>query len=401
MLAPVPTSRSCASERRAARSAGVLTLRFGDRRRSRLRARLDDGREVALLLPRGTFLRDGDRLSAEDGRSDRRGARREGDALLGARRRSPAARARRLPPREPARAGADRPRLAGLRARPRARRDDRGDGAGGRGASRAVRARGGRLSARAAKRQQRTEVTTTMSTDPLPFGRRHCARRLLQIVSPALPIGAFAYSQGLEQTVAEGWVTDEAEATAWLLGLLDSSFATLDLPVLARLVAAWRAGDRRRRWRAGAPGCCACRPTRELRAEDRQLGAALARVLEALGIDERQGLDDAHARHPRHDVRAGGRALRRPDRVRPGRTRVLLGGGDHQRRGAPRPARAERRAAAAGGRGRAPSPASSPARSSSPTTSSARRRRDRRSPARDTRRSTRGCFAHEAEEGRA
>jgi urease accessory protein len=42
--------------------SGVLTLRFEDRRRSRLRAALDDGREVALLLPRGTILRDGDRL---------------------------------------------------------------------------------------------------------------------------------------------------------------------------------------------------------------------------------------------------------------------------------------------------------------------------------------------------
>ena len=36
--------------------------------------------------------------------------------------------------------------------------------------------------------------------------------RLLQLVSPALPIGAFAYSQGLEQAVASGWVTDEATA---------------------------------------------------------------------------------------------------------------------------------------------------------------------------------------------
>ena len=44
--------------------AGVLTLRFGDRRRSRLRARLDDGREAAVLLPRGTVLRDGDRMRA-------------------------------------------------------------------------------------------------------------------------------------------------------------------------------------------------------------------------------------------------------------------------------------------------------------------------------------------------
>jgi urease accessory protein len=48
------------------RLAGVLTLAFGDRRRSRLRSRLDNGREVALMLPRGTLLRDGDRLRAED-----------------------------------------------------------------------------------------------------------------------------------------------------------------------------------------------------------------------------------------------------------------------------------------------------------------------------------------------
>lgn len=109
--------------------------------------------------------------------------------------------------------------------------------------------------------------------------------RLLQIVSPTLPIGAFAYSQGLEQAVAAGWVTDEAEAAAWLLGLLESSLATLDLPVLARLTAAWTAGDAAgaSRWSAWL---LACRPTRETRAEDRQLGAALARTLGAIGIEE-------------------------------------------------------------------------------------------------------------------
>lgn len=46
---------------------GVLTLPFADRRRSRLRARLDDGRAVGLILPHGTVLRDGDRLRAEEG----------------------------------------------------------------------------------------------------------------------------------------------------------------------------------------------------------------------------------------------------------------------------------------------------------------------------------------------
>jgi urease accessory protein len=109
--------------------------------------------------------------------------------------------------------------------------------------------------------------------------------RLLQIVSPALPIGAFAYSQGLEQAVASGWVNDESEAADWLLGLLQNSFATLDLPVLDRLLRAWQADDDAtvQRW---SGWLLACRPTRETRAEDRQLGAALARVLEALGIEE-------------------------------------------------------------------------------------------------------------------
>ena len=46
---------------------GVLTLSFADRRRSRLRTRLDDGREIALTLPRGSILRDGDRLRAAEG----------------------------------------------------------------------------------------------------------------------------------------------------------------------------------------------------------------------------------------------------------------------------------------------------------------------------------------------
>lgn len=47
--------------------AATLTLPFEQRQRSRQRLRLDDGREAALLLPRGTVLRYGDRLRAETG----------------------------------------------------------------------------------------------------------------------------------------------------------------------------------------------------------------------------------------------------------------------------------------------------------------------------------------------
>ena len=50
-----------------AEHAASLTLPFEHRQKSRLRARLDDGREVALALPRGSVLRHGDLLRAESG----------------------------------------------------------------------------------------------------------------------------------------------------------------------------------------------------------------------------------------------------------------------------------------------------------------------------------------------
>ena len=45
----------------------TATLTLSERRRSRLRIMLDDGREAALLLPRGSALRNGDRLRADEG----------------------------------------------------------------------------------------------------------------------------------------------------------------------------------------------------------------------------------------------------------------------------------------------------------------------------------------------
>jgi urease accessory protein len=45
----------------------TVTLGFHQRRRSRMRATLDDGSEVGLVLPRGLVLRDGDLLASDDG----------------------------------------------------------------------------------------------------------------------------------------------------------------------------------------------------------------------------------------------------------------------------------------------------------------------------------------------
>jgi urease accessory protein len=48
-------------------ASAQLTLPFELRQKSRLRAKLDGGEEVALILPRGRVLRDGDALQASDG----------------------------------------------------------------------------------------------------------------------------------------------------------------------------------------------------------------------------------------------------------------------------------------------------------------------------------------------
>jgi urease accessory protein len=50
-----------------AAATGSLTLSFELRQRSRLRAQLDDGREVAILIARGQVLRGGERLRSSCG----------------------------------------------------------------------------------------------------------------------------------------------------------------------------------------------------------------------------------------------------------------------------------------------------------------------------------------------
>jgi urease accessory protein len=107
--------------------------------------------------------------------------------------------------------------------------------------------------------------------------------RLLQLTSPALPIGAFAYSQGLEHAVNAGWVSDEASARAWIVGLLEESLAGLEVPVLGRLERAFVADDEdeARRWNELL---LASRGSAELRAEEQRLGSALARLLVTLDV---------------------------------------------------------------------------------------------------------------------
>jgi urease accessory protein len=117
-----------------------------------------------------------------------------------------------------------------------------------------------------------TDITMTEALHALALVR------LLQLVSPALPVGAYAYSQGLEQAVQVGWIQDEAGARDWVAGLLEHNLGQLDVPLLLRLHRAWSHADQDQvdYW---CRYLCAARETAELRSEDRQTGTALARLL--------------------------------------------------------------------------------------------------------------------------
>lgn len=108
--------------------------------------------------------------------------------------------------------------------------------------------------------------------------------RLLQLASPALPVGAYGYSQGLERAVEDKLIYDELSARHWIEGIFLHMLSRTDAPVLARLFDAWSVGDDETLdyWNQYL---LACRETMELRAEDIHLGQALGKLLDGLGLN--------------------------------------------------------------------------------------------------------------------
>jgi urease accessory protein len=79
----------------------------------------------------------------------------------------------------------------------------------------------------------RTIMNTKMQTTSL--------LNLLHISSPALPIGAFAYSQGLEYTLEAGWCKNADDVEQWIKSVMTHGLGGVDLPILKRLHHAWSA----------------------------------------------------------------------------------------------------------------------------------------------------------------
>jgi urease accessory protein len=108
---------------------------------------------------------------------------------------------------------------------------------------------------------------------------------LLQFASPALPIGGYSYSQGLETAIERDLVRDAASARDWIAGYLHEVMALWDAPVLWRLMGAFGAGDLAAvaLW---SERFIASRDCAELRAESIQMGYSLTRLLDELGVGE-------------------------------------------------------------------------------------------------------------------
>jgi urease accessory protein len=106
---------------------------------------------------------------------------------------------------------------------------------------------------------------------------------MLQLASPGLPVGGFAYSQGLEKAIEDGLVHDAGSARCWIEDLLTLSLARFEAPLWLRAWDAWKADDHAAfaQWNEE---CLAARETAELRAETMQMGVSLVRVMPALGV---------------------------------------------------------------------------------------------------------------------
>ena len=98
--------------------------------------------------------------------------------------------------------------------------------------------------------------------------------QLIWLASPALPVGGFSYSEGLEAAIDHGLVHNEASCTQWLLDQLLLTQARGDMAAMAQAVPAWQALDTER-LRALNAWVLATRESSEMRLQTEQMGRSL------------------------------------------------------------------------------------------------------------------------------
>ena len=106
----------------------------------------------------------------------------------------------------------------------------------------------------------------------------------MQLASATLPIGAYAFSQGMESATERGVVNNIDECRNWLRLLLQETIAHTDLPILLRLYRAHSEADHLTvaQWDGYS---LACRETGELRLAESAMAEAMRRLLRNLSMD--------------------------------------------------------------------------------------------------------------------
>ena len=122
-----------------------------------------------------------------------------------------------------------------------------------------------------------TLMTTVMTTEAQSASSGVPASTLMQLMwmaSPALPVGGFSYSEGMESAVESGRVHDEASAGHWLSDQLHLSLARNDAAVAAQAYSAWQQGDEQRVIELNA-WVVSSKETSEQRLQAEQMGRSL------------------------------------------------------------------------------------------------------------------------------
>lgn len=161
-------------------------------------------------------------------------------------------------------------------------------------------------------------VMTTVEPGSAPARSAASLLQILWLASPALPVGGFSYSEGLESAVDAGLVHDEASAAAWLTDQLHLALARSDLAVVAQAIPAWRRNDLARitelnHW------VLQTRETVEFRLQTEQMGRSLlewSRQLGALGAGVFEQLQAAQLDPPTYPVACACAAARADASVR-------------------------------------------------------------------------------------
>ena len=155
--------------------------------------------------------------------------------------------------------------------------------------------------------QTATMVTLTITvmaitTEPSEMSTALPAHSLLQLIwlaSPALPVGGFSYSEGLEAVISyvqaapeniandsqHEWISD------WLRDQLKLTLARGDLAVMAQAIPAWRSNDVSRITQLN-DWLLHTRETSELRAQTEQMGRSLC-----IWLRNHDGVDAAQLQH--------------------------------------------------------------------------------------------------------